>query len=133
ETLKSCVRPTDCIARYGGDEFAILFQGVTLEIAKMVTERMRDKVASTNFDSQGVSKVAVTLSLGLAVAETTDTPESVFRKADAALYRSKQAGRNRLTVFTPEAAETLLSDCPERDLTPAEDTEHETKHEPIGV
>lgn len=120
ETLTSCVRPTDCVARYGGDEFAVLFEDVTLELATMVTERMRDRVSTTNFDSDEGSKVAITISMGLALAEPSDTKESVFRKADASLYRSKKAGRNRLTIFTPESADALLGECPVRDLTEME-------------
>ena len=122
ETLASCIRPSDCVARYGGDEFAILFQGVTLDIAQTVTERLREKVSTTNFKSDDVSRVAVTLSMGLAIAEPSDTTETVFRKADASLYQSKQAGRNRLTVFTNDSADALLDACPERDLAARGDT-----------
>jgi diguanylate cyclase len=117
ETLKSVVRPGDYVARFGGDEFAVLYENVNLENAERAAWRMRNKVERTNFDAGvGESRVAVTLSMGLAVADPADAPEEVFRKADAALYRSKESGRNRLTVFNDSNGDDLLSKCPERPL-----------------
>ncbi len=104
-TLREALRGGDHVARYGGDEFALLLGGVEEEVALAVAQRIRRKVETTNFDV-GVddARVAVTLSMGLAVCGFHDTPESLMKKADAALYRSKQAGRNRLTVYRSDMA-----------------------------
>ena len=104
-TLRDALRGGDHVARYGGDEFALLLSGVDEQIALAIAQRIRRKVETTNFDV-GVddARVAVTLSMGLAVCGVEDTPESLMKKVDAALYRSKQAGRNRLTVYRSEMA-----------------------------
>ena len=101
EMFQDIVRPSDHVARYGGDEFAILLGSVSLEIAMQVAQRIRERVETSNFDA-GLQNnfVSVTLSMGLAVAEHDDTHESLVKKADAALYQSKQQGRNRLSVYS---------------------------------
>ncbi len=75
----------------------------------MVAQRIRDKVERTNFDV-GIhdARIAVTLSMGLAVCEVEDTEETLLKKADAALYRSKEGGRNRLSLYetTESSSET---------------------------
>lgn len=100
EALKSAIRPGDHIARYGGDEFALILEGVNLETGCIVAQRIREKVERCNFDV-GVNDahVAVTLSMGLAAIEDGDTPAKLLSKADQALYRAKENGRNRLMVF----------------------------------
>lgn len=102
EAFKSVVRPGDHVARFGGDEFGILFVGADAEGGERAAHRVREKIEQCNFDvGLNDARVAVTLSMGLAACEPDDTPASLLRKADAALYRSKEAGRNRLTVFNP--------------------------------
>ncbi|MCA9170588.1 MAG: GGDEF domain-containing protein [Planctomycetales bacterium] len=105
-TLKSAIRPGDHIARYGGDEFGILLEGVDNQVGAMVAQRIRDKVEHCNFDvGLNDARVAVTLSMGMAISAPSDTPENLLRRADEALYRSKEAGRNRLTVYEERPAE----------------------------
>ena len=100
EAFKSVVRPGDHVARFGGDEFGIMFMGADTDGGAKAAMRVRERVETCNFDvGFNDARVAVTLSMGLAVCEKEDTPESLLRKADAALYRSKEAGRNRLTVY----------------------------------
>ena len=96
-TLKECVRPQDHVARFGGDEFAILLDKVTTSDAQDVAVRMRGTVERTNFATkEGNGDLAVTLSMGMAVVTPEDDMESILKRADQALYRSKERGRNQL-------------------------------------
>ncbi len=111
QTFKSAIRPGDIVSRFGGDEFAILLNGVDLQLGAMVAQRIRDKVERTNFDV-GIhdARIAVTLSMGLAVCEVEDTEETLLKKADAALYRSKEGGRNRLSLYETTESSSETSD-----------------------
>jgi diguanylate cyclase (GGDEF)-like protein len=90
-------RATDVLARYGGDEFAILMPETSLQGAVDVAERMRKKVES----SLAVQDQPVTISCGLAgwSSPQDEAPTDVLRRADAALYQAKQAGRNRVQTM----------------------------------
>ena len=111
EMFQDIVRPSDHVARYGGDEFAILLGSVTLDTAIQVAQRIRSRVESSNFDAAlKYNYVSVTLSMGLAVCRLEDTPETLIEKADAALYRSKQSGRNRLSLYVDETRTTRIED-----------------------
>ncbi|WP_394846453.1 diguanylate cyclase [Pendulispora brunnea] len=92
--LKSNVRETDFVARYGGDEFCILFTDVSEEAAVALTERLRQCIAAIREPS------AVTASFGVCGYSTSfhgDTT-AFIEAVDAALYRSKREGRNRVEL-----------------------------------
>lgn len=100
ETLRGCVREEDFVARYGGDEFALLITNTDREGAMELTERIRQRVSACNFDlGPGTEKVAVTFSIGLAGVWEGATPEEMLHRADQALYRSKEAGRNKVHCY----------------------------------
>lgn len=102
-TLKECVRPHDHVARFGGDEFAVLLQHVDADVARDVAVRMRGTVERKNFAVDGGNaELAVTLSMGLAVVMENDSMETILKRADQALYRSKEQGRNQLHTWTEE-------------------------------
>ncbi len=107
--LKECVRPTDFVGRLGGDEFVIMFDGLTAENARAVGVRIRAAIELYDFsiNAKGLSTVA-TLSMGLAIVRPTDTTETIYKRSDAALYRAKELGRNRL--FTVIDNDDLSSD-----------------------
>ncbi len=91
--------------RYGGEEFLVLLPGVDARGAITVAEQIRKSVEAGTFPNPG-SRVSrhVTLSIGVAVqapAAETASPEQLQRQADAALYRAKQAGRNRVVLHGP--------------------------------
>lgn len=86
-------REVDFLARFGGEEFVSLLVGTTLADAVQVAERMRASVEALRFHFRG-TPVRVTVSCGLTELRDGDTAESVFDRADAALYRAKESGRN---------------------------------------
>lgn len=95
--LASQIRETDFIARYGGEEFVIIAPGTDAATALRVAEKLRVSVEQKNFRHHDVP-VPVTISCGIAEFRSNETPDTVFEKADEALYGAKQAGRNRCIV-----------------------------------
>ena len=94
------VRSHDFFARYGGEEFVILLSGTPLRAASEVAERVRSTVENNAFEFEG-KKVPVTVSFGVAGRRSAEQLwDEVFKRADEALYHSKQNGRNRVTVAT---------------------------------
>jgi diguanylate cyclase len=93
QCLKKRLRETDFIARYGGEEFVALLCGANKKEALAVADEMRVSVMESGFHSSGKA-VPVSISCGLAMFEEGDTTESVFERADRALYRAKQQGKN---------------------------------------
>ncbi|MFI4924932.1 MAG: diguanylate cyclase, partial [Vicinamibacteria bacterium] len=92
--LQAACRRTDVAARFGGDEFALVFDAASLADAKVVCERIRNVVERHADD--GAPRV--TVSIGLAEAGEDETVESLLKRADAALYRAKAEGRNRVAA-----------------------------------
>lgn len=91
------VRATDLFARYGGEEFVGLFPETGLDAAQSLCEDLRARVEAAAFQFRG-EIVPMTVSIGLAVLRPDDTLESLFERADAALYRAKAIGRNCLVI-----------------------------------
>jgi two-component system, cell cycle response regulator len=97
--IKRVIRSGDLFCRLSGDEFVIMMPDTRLEVAAKVAERVRAAVASEGFAVTAKQRsLAVTISVGLA-ASAQDAAD-LMRRADKALYRSKQAGRNRVFVDT---------------------------------
>jgi len=88
-------RSSDIVGRYGGEEFLIVFEDATLEVARDLAERIRIRVLADPF-IEDAEKLFVTLSLGVAEARQEDTAQSLIRRADQALYEAKATGRNRV-------------------------------------
>lgn len=95
--LRSAARRGDVIGRYGGDEFLIVLKNTESKTALRVAERMRARLKDQPFDFAGHS-IHVTLSAGVATARADDNSESLIESADAALYRAKRAGRDRVLL-----------------------------------
>ena len=93
------IRETDYISRYGGEEFLILLTEQKPENAKTVAERIRRSVAEQPFNTS-VGKITVTISIGVTGANTQISSISMMIKTvDKALYKSKENGRNRVTMI----------------------------------
>jgi diguanylate cyclase (GGDEF)-like protein len=105
ERVQSELRPGDTLARWGGEEFVVLLPATALGEAALIGERIRRRVETDPFIARGVA-VAITVSLGLSghTRATIESPEQLIEQADAALYRAKAAGRNRLIVHPAFAA-----------------------------
>ena len=89
-------RRTDCLARYGGDEFAVVLTECTRSGAEIFAERLRGQVEQTRFELDGRS-FPVTLSIGVAIwRPEIGTAEAFVNAADVALYAGKTAGKNRV-------------------------------------
>lgn len=89
--LTESLRATDFVARFGGEEFLVIMPNTNAEGSLSSAEKLRKAVAEQVFPAVGT----VTLSIGVTIAEVTDANEDdAIRRADAALYRAKEAGRN---------------------------------------
>jgi diguanylate cyclase (GGDEF)-like protein len=117
-SISNCVRTSDVLARYGGDEFVILMPHTCSEAAHIAAERIRTAIHESTFDVNG-KHIAASVSIGIAsYPDSVDAAGDVLDKADVALYRSKQSGRDRVTVYhrnfetvkqLPDAAAGVIS------------------------
>ncbi len=96
---RSCMRLTDVLVRWGGDEFIILTHGDE-ESAFFAADRIRKQVETSEFfkkhDDRDEEKCDITISCGVSAFKKGDTLDSILARADAALYRAKTEGRNRI-------------------------------------
>jgi diguanylate cyclase len=94
QVLRTKVRDSDFFGRYGGEEFVLILPGTPLQAALGVAEKLRAAALAAPFHHRG-QRVELTLSGGIAAFHENEEPAEVFERADRALYRAKQAGRNR--------------------------------------
>lgn len=101
EIAQAEMRASDLLARYGGEEFIALLANSEAHEAVALAERMRQKISADRLDA-GPENVGVTISTGVAAMRLEDdTLDHLIRRADQALYRAKNGGRNRTVLFTP--------------------------------
>jgi diguanylate cyclase (GGDEF)-like protein len=111
KTIEANVRETDLAARIGGEEFAVILPESGMDEVKAVSEKLRESVGECSFKPvQGLPEgMRITISAGGAgSAGHLVTPESIVAAADAALFRSKNEGRNRVTVAPSLAGKTSM-------------------------
>jgi diguanylate cyclase (GGDEF)-like protein/PAS domain S-box-containing protein len=105
--LAKCVRPDDTVARFGGDEFVIVAEVATAEVATQVGARVLSALQAP-FSVQGTD-IFVTTSIGLVIADGDADSDGLLRDADAAMYRAKERGRSRMEVFDDELRDRAAS------------------------
>ncbi|MDD1623085.1 MAG: diguanylate cyclase, partial [Methylococcaceae bacterium] len=98
QLLSGNCRETDFVARFGGEEFVMLLPNTDARTALSVADKVRKTVENANFNVAG-DRVTITLSCGISQLVAGDNNESVFERADKALYRAKQNGRNQCVVI----------------------------------
>jgi len=91
--LSMATRKTDFIGRYGGEEIVVLLPETNIEAATTAAEKLRQRIESCGFHFRE-KRVTITVSCGVTEYRDGDTPESAFDRADQALYKAKQRGRN---------------------------------------
>lgn len=95
--LNDTIRHSDLLARIGGEEFAVLAQETELDIAVELAERLRLAVRQPMYLRQPEHKISVTISLGVTqLTMPDDDAQQAYKRADQALYRAKNSGRNRV-------------------------------------
>jgi diguanylate cyclase len=97
QELDKSIRQTDFVARLGGEEFAMILCGAAGDAAQRIADQIRKRISCCGFNSKG-RPVQVTLSCGMSQARDGDTLESLFERADKALYEAKKTGRDRCVL-----------------------------------
>ncbi len=101
--LRDGVSESGYLSRNGGEEFSVLFEGVSLAEVLPLAEQLRERIASSPF-RLATTELSLTASFGLAAYdETTLQIDDLLLDADAALYQAKQQGRNQVVLFSPNA------------------------------
>ncbi len=99
--LREHLRAVDVVARYGGEEFLVVMAGAAEDEASAVADRLRAAIADAPV-SIGALALPITMSVGVAVARGQAASDGLIAAADAALYRAKEGGRNRVEAARPE-------------------------------
>ena len=88
--LRAGVRQSDCVARFGGDEFAILLEHADAEQAKETAARLVDLIAGSDFELDG-APIPLSAAIGIALIEPGDLADTILKRADRAMYEKKAA------------------------------------------
>jgi two-component system, cell cycle response regulator len=104
EVLQQNLRDFDFVGRWGGEEFLVVLPGASLEQAAQVAERVRASMAAAHVRRGGSDAAELRVSAGVTSSSASPRPvtlDELLQQADAALYRAKAAGRNRVAVHEP--------------------------------
>lgn len=95
--IKSMLRSSDIMCRWGGEEFAVIMPSCSIANARIIAEKIRDGVMGEIFIGHDI-KWKMTISIGISGANDNETADDILRRADGALYQAKANGRNRIEV-----------------------------------
>lgn len=99
EAIRQPLRPNDLVARFGGEEFAVLLPETSIENAEIIAERLRENVSKSNPGMVNERQLPeVTISLGIAARHPEYSLDMMITAADAAMYDAKRNGKNRVEV-----------------------------------
>ena len=113
--LKGCVRKTDIVARYGGDEFGVLLTETKKSMAMKVSEKIRREVEKHPFTwGEKVFRITVSIGVAATLREGVKDWNGLLNAADQALYRAKDRGRNNVMSFNVDSSNAGRSFLPER-------------------
>lgn len=101
DCIMECMRSSDIVFRYGGEEFVILLRNTQIKGAKLLAERMRENVENIKFDHNNI-KLSISVSIGLAEFKDGDDRLTLVDRADTLLYKAKDSGRNKVVVEESE-------------------------------
>ena len=102
QVIKSCLRANDSAYRYGGEEFTVILPETGAEEAKTVAQRIRNALETEKFLPVGEEAIKKTISIGVTQYQPDEEITSFIKRADQAMYLSKQNGRNRVSVLFAE-------------------------------
>ncbi|MCW2269999.1 GGDEF domain-containing protein [Pseudomonas sp. MYb187] len=102
QVLENCLRQADIICRWGGEEFIVLLKDTDGARAREIAEKIRQRTEELAFNFAG-KPIRLTTSIGLSTLQREDTLDSLIARADHALYRAKQSGRNRVCTEMPRS------------------------------
>ncbi len=97
QCLRQSIRSGDGAYRWGGEEFILMLPGADLKSAASAAERIRDRIERSSIEFEGIN-IQITMSFGCSAASPGLSLEDNIKKADACLYKAKEAGRNRVAV-----------------------------------
>jgi len=105
-SMQAMKRPSDVLARFGGEEFVLLLPETDCDETVNVAERMRKSIAAIKIDSGQGAEISMTVSAGVAtLSDAEDSLDNLLKRADQALYRAKAEGRDCLRVAKPFTVE----------------------------
>lgn len=115
--LKRCVRQSDFVARYGGEEFVVILPATefehALEMAEIVRQAINEKKLSVGSEGNKISLGKVSVSIGVSSFLPSDDIDDCFGRADLALYKAKEAGRNCVRGMRHQADEPMAQSTAE--------------------
>ena len=100
DCMHNGVRPSDLVVRFGGEEFVVIMPETPENMAQLVAERLRKKIEGADITLPGhAAPLKITVSIGCAASTSqTETEATLLARADAALYKAKEQGRNRVVI-----------------------------------
>lgn len=101
--ISSCIRQTDMCFRYGGEEFFVMLSSANSSDAQIIAERIRKSISSAKFHHSSKGSFNISASIGSATLYPSDTMYSLCERADQAMYKAKNNGRNQIMTDSEEA------------------------------